>query len=136
MVALGYVPTDQTTVSVTLLIIVVGINAAVFCGFQVNVIDLSPNFAGVLMGITNGSSNIFSIIAPLIVQVVVYDETSIDLWRIIFIIAAVIYIASAVFFVVFASGEIQTWNDIKYDAHGNEITNEEEDDKTSIEKTV
>lgn len=136
MVALGYVPTDQTTVSVTLLIIVVGINAAVFCGFQVNVIDLSPNFAGVLMGITNGSSNIFSIIAPLIVQVVVYDETSIDLWRIIFIIAACVYIASAIFFIIFASGEIQPWNDIKYDEHGNEIIDEQEDKKSSIEKTV
>lgn len=61
-------------ISVILLVIAVGVNAAVFCGFQVNHIDISPNYSGILMGITNGSSNIFSIIAPLVVQVIVTNE--------------------------------------------------------------
>ncbi|XP_044252508.1 putative inorganic phosphate cotransporter isoform X1 [Tribolium madens] len=111
LVGLSFVPEDQTTLSVALLIVVVGINAAVFCGFQVNHIDLAPNHAGTLMGITNGSSNIFSIIAPLVVQVVVYDEADKALWRVVFIIAAAWYVASAIFYVFYASGEIQYWND-------------------------
>ncbi|RZC22697.1 inorganic phosphate cotransporter, partial [Asbolus verrucosus] len=111
LIVLGFVPADQTTLSVILLIIAVGINAAVFCGFQVNHIDLAPNHAGTLMGLTNGPSNIFSIIAPLVVQVVVYDETEKPLWRIIFIIASCCYVSSAIFYIIFASGEIQYWND-------------------------
>lgn len=67
-------PDDQPTLSVVLLVIAVGSNAAVFCGFQVNHIDLSPNHSGTLMGIANGSSNIFSIISPLVVQFVVTDQ--------------------------------------------------------------
>lgn len=108
----------------TLLIIVVGINAAVFCGFQVNHIDLAPNHAGTLMGITNGSSNIFSIIAPLVVQVVVYDEADKALWRIVFIIAACWYVASAIFYIFFASGEIQYWN---YESEGKKSVEEGRD---------
>lgn len=57
-----------------MLVIAVGVNAACFAGFQINPVDLSPKFSGVLMGIGNGSSNTFSIIAPLLVQFVVADD--------------------------------------------------------------
>ncbi|KAJ8946315.1 hypothetical protein NQ318_004204 [Aromia moschata] len=112
LVTLGFLPEDATTLSVTMLVIAVGINAAVFCGFQVNVIDLSPKFSGILMGIGNGSSNTFSIIAPLIVQLVVTDETNKALWRTIFVIAACVYVATDIFFVFFASGEVQWWDSV------------------------
>lgn len=59
-----------------MLVIAIGFNAGVYVGFQVNAVDLAPNFSGVLMGIGNGTSNTFAIIAPLIVQVVVTDEVS------------------------------------------------------------
>lgn len=39
-----------------------------------NHIDLAPNYAGTLMGITNGASNVISIIAPLVVGIVVKEE--------------------------------------------------------------
>ncbi|KAJ8980968.1 hypothetical protein NQ317_013422 [Molorchus minor] len=115
LVTLGFLPKDATDLSVTMLIIAVGINAAVFCGFQVNHIDLSPKFSGILMGIGNGSSNSFSIIAPLIVQLIVTDETDKTLWRTIFIISAAVYIASDIFFIIFAKGEVQWWDSIAED---------------------
>lgn len=62
--------------AIVLLVIAVGVNSAVFCGFNVNHMDISPNHAGTLMGITNGFSNIFGIIAPLIVQLLVTNEVS------------------------------------------------------------
>lgn len=49
-----------------------------FIGFhillQVNHIDLTPNFAGTLMGITNCTANCMSILAPLVVGFIVSDE--------------------------------------------------------------
>jgi len=111
LITLGFLGEKQTSLSVTMLVIAVGINAACFTGFQINPVDLTPKFSGVLMGIGNGSSNIFSIIAPLVVQFVVTDETNKALWRIIFIIAGCIYTASDIFFVFFASGKVQPWND-------------------------
>lgn len=74
LIALGYVNADQINLAIILLTITVGINGSTYLGFQVNHIDLSPNFAGVLMGITNCCANIMSIIAPLIVGFIVSNE--------------------------------------------------------------
>lgn len=41
---------------------------------QSNHLDLAPNYAGTLMGITNCVANIISIIAPLVVGFVVQEE--------------------------------------------------------------
>lgn len=73
LIFLSLLDSGKATV-ISLLVIAVGFNAAIFCGFNVNHIDLSPNHSGTLMGITNGFSNIFSIVAPLLVQYIVTDE--------------------------------------------------------------
>lgn len=72
LIALGY--TTDATLAIVLLTITVGINSATYLGFQMNHIDLSPNFAGTLMGITNCAANVMSIIAPLVVGFIVTDE--------------------------------------------------------------
>lgn len=76
LVCLGNTGPDETNKAIVLLVVAVGINSAVFCGFNVNHMDLSPKFTGTLMGITNGTSNIFGIVAPLLVQFLVADEVS------------------------------------------------------------
>lgn len=58
------------------LIIAVGFNSATYVGFQVNHIDLAPNHAGVMMGVTNGLANCFSIVAPLAVGFIVSEDVS------------------------------------------------------------
>ncbi|CAG9831759.1 unnamed protein product [Diabrotica balteata] len=111
LVVLSFLPDSQSTLSVIMLVIAVGINSAAFVGFQINPVDLAPKYSGVLMGIGNGSSNIFSILAPLTVQFVVNPEDDKSLWRIIFIIAACVYTAAAIIFIIFGSAEVQPWND-------------------------
>lgn len=74
LIALGYVTKEQSTLAVILLTLSVGMNAAAHVGYLVNHMDLSPNFAGTLMGITNGVSNIMSIVGPLSVGFIVTDE--------------------------------------------------------------
>lgn len=71
LIALGYVPPENYKLAVVLLTLTVGISAATYLGFQVNHIDLSPNYAGTLMGITNGAANIMSAVAPLVVGLIV-----------------------------------------------------------------
>ena len=72
MLCLYLLPKDRTTVLV-LLTVAVGVNGASYVGFNINHIDLSPNHAGSMMGITNGIANIFSILGPLVVSFVVTD---------------------------------------------------------------
>ncbi|XP_073812051.1 putative inorganic phosphate cotransporter isoform X1 [Musca autumnalis] len=111
LVCLGYVSANDTNLAIILLTITVGINGATYLGFQVNHIDLSPNFAGILMGITNCAANIMSIIAPLIVGFIVTNEKNPDQWRIIFFIAAGFYFIGNLLFVLFGKVEVQSWND-------------------------
>lgn len=112
LVVLGFIPRENVVAIVALLIIAVGINAAIWCGFQVNHVDLSPKFSGILMGIGNGSSNIFSIVSPLFVNVLVSDQKDPDQWRWVFILAAVVYIASDIFYLIFAQAERQWWDPV------------------------
>lgn len=74
LLGLAFVDSSQKILALVLLVIAVGTNAGVYSGFNVNHIDLAPNHAGILMGITNSLSNIFSIIAPLAVKVIPYEE--------------------------------------------------------------
>nr|CAI5821356.1 unnamed protein product [Callosobruchus analis] len=100
--------------AIALLVIAVGFNSAVFSGYNVNHIDLSPVHAGTLMGITNSVSNIFHWSAHWFVDVVRWstgcEETDKQLWTIVFCIASSVYLFVGIFYDVVASGEVQPWN--------------------------
>ncbi|XP_004520753.1 putative inorganic phosphate cotransporter isoform X2 [Ceratitis capitata] len=110
LIGLGYVTQAHAMLAVVLLTLTVGISAATYLGFQVNHIDLSPNYAGTLMGITNGSANVMSALAPLAVGLVVTDVTNVIEWRIVFFIAAGFYFFGNLLFVIFGKTEVQSWN--------------------------
>lgn len=76
LIALSYMTVENQVLAIILLTLAVGFNSGSFSGYLVNHMDLSPNFAGTMMGITNGISNLLSIIAPLIVGVIVKNEVS------------------------------------------------------------
>lgn len=74
LIALGYMSREQSSLAVVLLTLSVAMNGASYAGYLINHMDLSPNFAGTLMGITNGVSNVMSILGPLFVGIVVTNE--------------------------------------------------------------
>jgi cyanate permease len=76
LIGLNLSSTTDTTVAVALLTLAVGVNSSVYVGFQLNHIDLSPNYAGTMMGITSCIANIMSIIGPLLVGFIVTQEVS------------------------------------------------------------
>ncbi|KAH8407687.1 hypothetical protein KR222_010744 [Zaprionus bogoriensis] len=116
LIALGYVPPDRHVLAVGLLTLTVGISAATYLGFQVNHIDLSPNYAGTLMGITNAAANIMSALAPLAVGQIVKDTNNVDDWRVVFFVAAGFYFVGNLLFVVFGRTETQWWDSPQIDA--------------------
>ncbi|CAH0390420.1 unnamed protein product [Bemisia tabaci] len=83
----------------------------IFIGFNINHLDLTPNFAGVLMGICNGFEMITTTISPTTVGFMVSDPSSIELWRRVFVVTAVIGMTSSLIYAVFGSGKIQPWNE-------------------------
>ncbi|XP_045498180.1 putative inorganic phosphate cotransporter isoform X2 [Colias croceus] len=113
LLGLSYIPAGHVPLAVAMLTVTVGLNGAHYVGFLISHIDLSPNFASTLMGITNGFGNIFSIMAPLSVTLVVRDETSASEWRKVFFISIACYFLSNLFFLLFYSGTVQPWNEPK-----------------------
>ncbi|KAJ8680612.1 hypothetical protein QAD02_016399 [Eretmocerus hayati] len=79
-------------------------------GTKINCIDISPNYSGTLMGISNGFSAIMGILAPCLVGILAPNQTLSE-WRLIFWITGIIYFVADLNFPVFASGDVQKWND-------------------------
>lgn len=115
LLGLAFVPKGHVDLAVALLTMAVGINAATYLGFQVNHIDLAPNHAGTMMGITNCAANIMSIIAPLLVGLVLTDYKDPVQWRTVFYIAAAIYFLGNLTFITLGKADIQPWNEPRPD---------------------
>ncbi|KAH8307432.1 hypothetical protein KR044_011982 [Drosophila immigrans] len=116
LIALGYVPRENATLAVGLLTLTVGISAATYLGFQVNHIDLSPNYAGTLMGLTNAAANVMSALAPLAVGQIVQNPQNVHEWRTVFFVAAAFYFVGNLLFVIFGRTETQWWDSPEVDA--------------------
>ncbi|XP_054273649.1 sialin-like [Macrosteles quadrilineatus] len=102
---------DRNAVAaMTLITIGITFTAFMFSGYNINHLDLSPNFAGVLMGLCNGLENVSTILAPLSVGWVVSDPTSVAQWRWVFIITAALACIGNAIFVFFGSADVQPWN--------------------------
>lgn len=65
-------------VAVIVLTISVGLDGFIYCGYMCNHMDLSPNFAGPLMGLTNSLANILSILGPTTVGLILTDTEDME----------------------------------------------------------
>ncbi|XP_028142913.1 sialin-like isoform X2 [Diabrotica virgifera virgifera] len=91
------------------LILAVGIGAFAMAGFGVSVLDLAPRYGGTTMGYCNTFGAATGVISPIVTGYIVTDTTSVHQWRIIFYIAASIYVAGAIFYGLFGSSDLQAW---------------------------
>lgn len=72
-IGLGYVTKDHFMIGIVLLILSQGFNAGINVGFNINHMDLAPNLAGSLYGITNFIANIMSMIGPIFAGFIIID---------------------------------------------------------------
>lgn len=109
LIGLAFTGCNQT-VAIVWLCLSVGLNGGVYSGFQVNHVDLSPNYAGTLMGITNMIANTTGFITPYVAGVITNNNQTIESWRTVFLITATMYVIFNTVFVFLAKAEIQPWN--------------------------
>ncbi|KAK7600816.1 hypothetical protein V9T40_008257 [Parthenolecanium corni] len=86
----------------------IGLGALAWAAFSVNPLDIAPKQASVIMGISNTFGTLAGIFSPTVAGYIVRDKTRAE-WRIVMDIAAAIYASGAVFYGVFASGDLQPW---------------------------
>ena len=69
LVSVGYIGSNKI-ISVTFLTISVGCSAFAQAGYNINHIDIAPQYAGILMGITNTAGTIPGIVAPIVAKMI------------------------------------------------------------------
>ncbi|XP_031466706.1 sialin isoform X3 [Phasianus colchicus] len=91
-----------------------------FCtsGYSINHLDIAPSYAGILLGITNSFATIPGMVGPVIAKNLTHNNT-VGEWQTVFYIAASINLFGAIFFALFASGEVQDWAVSGYHFHRN-----------------
>lgn len=97
------------------MVLATGCHGAVSSGPLAGIIDNSPNFAGVLLGIVNMFCAIPGFVSPVIVSYLTYENQTVESWRIIFLISAAMLIASGVVYLLFSDSSRQEWNKISQD---------------------
>jgi len=109
MIAITYTGCDRL-VSILLIVVAVGFTGAFYSGYMVNHIDLSTNYSGSMMGMTNFFANMTGVVVPALVGVIVTDNENLSEWRIVFYITAAVYVSTNGVYLIFGSGEQQPWN--------------------------
>ncbi|XP_053390549.1 sialin-like [Mercenaria mercenaria] len=77
-------------------------------GFIVNPVDIAPRYAGIIIGIASTSGAVAGFFGPLAIGFITVDKTK-EQWKAVFYITAAIYTFGAIFYIIFASGELQDW---------------------------
>lgn len=72
LLILGNISNDIWT-AIALLTLAVGLNGCIYSGYYINHIDLTPNFAGALMGVGQTCGTFMGILGPMFVGFVVTD---------------------------------------------------------------
>ncbi|KAL3981934.1 Major Facilitator Superfamily protein [Acanthocheilonema viteae] len=91
------------------LIISVGLGGLAWSAFSVNSLDIAPQYAGHLMGLSNTLATLPGMISPLFVGAVVKNQLRCE-WHTVFFFTSGIYIFGAFIFWVWAKGELEEWS--------------------------
>lgn len=121
IVLVGYMGCN-TTMSVVVLCLSSGFVGAMCSGQLANTHDLSPNFSGTSMGITNTIAYAVSMCVPVIAGAMTADQT-LEEWKGVFWLTGSIHTFCWLFFVVFSSVEVQPWNYGKTSCDEEKVTN-------------
>jgi len=108
IVGVGYA--QSKAVAIGLLCTGVGITGLNATGYAVNILDIAPRFAGIIIGISNVFGSMPGFISPMLVGYITVNNTPGE-WQLVFWITAVVYAVGVVFFALTVSGDKQYWND-------------------------
>jgi len=92
------------------LCIACGTNGALYSGYQVAYVEVSPNFAGTIMGIVNGIANAMGIVVPMVVALMVDGNQTFEGWRTVYLIAMAIYVFGALMWTFLGTADVQPWD--------------------------
>uniref|UniRef100_H2ZN02 Major facilitator superfamily (MFS) profile domain-containing protein n=1 Tax=Ciona savignyi TaxID=51511 RepID=H2ZN02_CIOSA len=108
IVLAGYIGCDVAA-AVAFFSISVAFNALTVPGCKANTVDIAPKYGGIIYGMSNTLANIPGFLAPQVVGLILLDGNSVTQWQTVFWISAAIYLTGAIVYLLFGSGEEQSW---------------------------
>ncbi|KAG5675847.1 hypothetical protein PVAND_005717 [Polypedilum vanderplanki] len=99
--------------AVSMFTIAMGFMSAFYSGIKANNLDLSPNFAGAIMAITNGLGAVIGIVTPYMIGVITPDRT-VSQWRNVFYISCGFLVVTNIIYLIYGSAKKQIWDDPMY----------------------
>ncbi|KAH8338974.1 hypothetical protein KR059_007657, partial [Drosophila kikkawai] len=103
---------DNVHILLTVWFIAVIFITASYAGAMANIIDIAPNYghSAAVLAFCQTIHMSASFISPLTAGFIVTQEDSIEQWRNVFQVSAIISICTYGFYQIFGTAEIQTWN--------------------------
>ncbi|KRZ77784.1 Vesicular glutamate transporter 1, partial [Trichinella papuae] len=111
----------------------IGFGGLVWASFSINQLDIAPQYASVIMGISNTFATLPGMISPSIVGAIV-QRGVLSEWCIIFYITAIFYAIGGVVFALFAKAEVQSWAKLAVEASDTPAKEESEEFIASTSK--
>nr|CAD7402565.1 unnamed protein product [Timema cristinae] len=94
------------------LMMATAMSGAVSTGPLASVVDISPNFASVMLGFSNMITAVPGLISPIVVGLLTLNNQTVAQWQIVYLITAAKAIVTGLFYVTFARSELEPWNDL------------------------
>lgn len=73
LLVLGYMG-ENAYAAICMYVFVVAIGCCTNVGFNINHLDLAPNYAGILMGFTNAVASVGGVLAPTVCGFIVHNQ--------------------------------------------------------------
>ncbi|XP_064611711.1 sialin-like [Liolophura sinensis] len=106
---LAYLTSDQRLYAVVLLVIAGTSSSAGMLTIRVNLTDIAPRHASILLGILMTVTGLVGMITPVLVTVLTTQGTQ-EEWRVVFFMCTGLYIFGTLVFVPFGSSDEQWWS--------------------------
>jgi len=108
LLGLAYVGCNKV-LAIVLLVGATGFCGANFSGFNCNHLDIAPQYAGILLGITNCVATIPGFAGPAVVGMINDPAPTLAGWQTVFVISACVSLFGLFSYLLLGSGEVQPW---------------------------
>lgn len=106
---IGYLGCDIVSVLILWFLAVTLITAS-YAGAMANVVDIGPNLAGPILAFAQTIHMTASFLSPIVAGLLLKENTSLEQWRKVFAVTAVIAVGTYFFYQAFGTAEVQSWN--------------------------
>lgn len=134
LVALSYVSEKNVVGSMCCMVAAASAISGQAIGSSLNHVDLSPNFAGLLFGISNTLMSAAGVVSPIVIGLTVTNESDRTQWRVVFLGISVILFVGNLLYVIFGQMTVQPWNGCKPPAETAPQTESPPKEEASVEK--